>query len=279
MAFYAYNAAHPAPMPIAPSGLGAFYAYDATHEAVLPINQLSGVLGPSGTLSDEAIRELTQGRKPVAVVTEWAEAKTDTRWVDSSSPNELVLIPITDADLAKTKRMAFGHDLPMVAIVGTEPARLALAEQAFAGTPYKFMQALSVRAIGDMKPMPTALFLWIGKDREPGDGEGARGLLDDTARALRGKLVHLIALPKKQDRASVPGFQEALQLQFPPRSSAPPRAPFSPAPPPTPSVVRLGPAQHGFQQSGLGMSGTSLALIAGAVVVVGAAGYLLKDKL
>jgi hypothetical protein len=278
MAFYAYNAAREAVQSIGRTdqirsdGVGAYYAYDATHEAVQPINGLA--LGASASLSDNAIRGLFRTRPAVFVGYEWAKRVTDASWAPPSTRAELTLIPITDADITEVRRRAFGHEVPMVGVLSAKSPSMAQAETAFVATPYAFNELSAVYAVNDPNAVPTPKFLTTATAREAGDQDGGKGRLTDTARALGGVLVYIIALPGRGAR-QVPPIQRVLAAQAPSSGPALQPVPGAPPPPTTPNVLSLaGPRRRGFHQKGLlGVStpamlaGGLVVLIAGAVVV------------
>jgi len=201
MAFYAYNSAREAVQSIGSNdrlrtdGVGAYYAYDATHEAVQPINGLSG--RPEETLADEALRQVVGNRRPLLVAGEWAIRVTDITWKPPSTADELTLLPITDREVAQVKQAAFGHELPMIALLAPRLVGLEEAEGAFVGTPYAFDHMAAIYAIGDRRPLPVPMFLLVARLRDAEDRDGGTGALDRTAATLGARLVYPISLPRR----------------------------------------------------------------------------------
>ena len=285
MAFYAYDSTRQAVQTIGPNegirrdGVGAYYAYDATHEAVQPINGAS--LGASASLTDEVMRDILGNRRPVLVAGEWAERVTDTVWRPQASSSELTLIPITDADLARVRKNAGGHEVPLVGILAQRSARMRDSENAFVGTPYTLQSEIAVYAALDRRPVPVPAFLTIARLREdPADRDGGKDGVQAAAMALRGQLVYVVSLPARTRRA-LPPIEQAL-MSLPPLPGGKPSAPGAPPPPVTPDRIELSgaPARGGFRHPGvLGevstpvvALGVGVALLCGLVVATAAMG-------
>jgi hypothetical protein len=158
-------------------------------------------------------------------------------------------VPVTDSDLKKAKKGAFGHELPMIAVVSSQPALLERARGVFVGTPYVFQEEIALVGVSDTRAMPTPLFLFTAAEREPDDPDGGSGGLEKTAAMLGGSLVYPIALPalpSRGPRRPLPPIKVAISLLPVPATR---RAPGAPPPPPTPSVIRpmSAAARQGFQ--------------------------------
>jgi hypothetical protein len=192
MAYYAYNAGHPAPQPI--SGLGSYYAWGSTADLYRPINGLAST--EDQKLADEAARERIERRPPLAIVGEWAEQVTDISWREVRGASMLTLIPLVDADVPAVKQAAFGNELPAVAVYGKHEASRDEAYRAFLGTPYVLVAAMSVYSLADRGAVADARYLWIAVPRSPSDKEGGSGSLELAAKKLHGSLCYLVSLPK-----------------------------------------------------------------------------------
>lgn len=193
MAYFPYNAARPAPQPV--SGLGSYFAWGSNAELYRPVNGLAG-----GTeeqkLADDAARARIEGRRPLAVVSEWATQVTDISWQEVRGVSAITVLPLRDGDAAAVKREAFGNELPLVAVFGTKEAPLEVARAAFSNTPYRLTAVLAVYALDDAGAIARARYLWLATPRSPLDKDGGSGSLEEAARKLRGTLCYLVSLPK-----------------------------------------------------------------------------------
>jgi hypothetical protein len=285
MAFYPYNAAHPAPQPfglvtdqakepVRVDGVGAYYAYDATHEAVQPINGLAGAMGPAAELADEAVRAIIGPRQPIMVGVEWATAVTDAAWRPSAPKHELALVGMTEAELSRVKQAAFGHALPVVGILAARPVPLERARAAFRGSPYAFHELVAIAPMTDSKCPPplTPFFLYFGSERDPDDDEGGAKLMGQVAGELGGKIVHAIALPLERPVPRLPPIDSVLAALGRRQAPRPQQARA------TGAIVHPGMVSIGPRYTPLGLLGDSgLVLLAG--LAVAGIGYALRDKL
>lgn len=196
MAYYPYNSAREAVQPITvpggASGVGAYYPWNSAHEPLLPINGLGTA---DQSLADEELRRLLGRAAPVAIVSEWAEQRTDLVWRPVAGRSQLTLLPLTEASLAAARKASGGNAVASIGILGQEPITQARARAAFDGTPYRLSLALAVYSLSDKRPLPRALFLWIATLRDPMDRGGGGRQVSGAARAFGGELVYIVELP------------------------------------------------------------------------------------
>jgi hypothetical protein len=286
VAFYPYDATRQAIQSIGSNdrlradGVGAYYAEDMTHEAVQPINGLA--LGSSASYADDAIRALVGRRRPLLVAREWGVRVSDVSWKAPTTSDELTLIPITDAELRWVRRVAGGHEVPLVAILTDRLPTMTEAAAFFHRTPYALSEVIALAAVGDARPLPTPRFLLTAHLRDAGDEDAGSGLLAAGSAAPVGQLVYPIALPAKEKGRPLPPIGLAV-AQLPPAQA--PQMPGAPPPPPTPNVIHTRPGAAGigtpFSQKGvLGAITTPQAIGIGAVVLAAAAGtiYLTRHR-
>jgi hypothetical protein len=200
MAYYAWDAAREPVEPItappgtAPSGIGAYYAWDSAHEPVVPVNGLSG--SAEAKLSDEALRALIDRRRPLAVVGEWARQVTDLEWAEAPDATALTLLPLTDADLNRARRAAFGAEAPAVGVIGRAPKARADQALAFVGTPYALGLSLAVYSLADTARVARPLFLTLATLRDVDDADRGTRSVERAAAKLERRLVYVVSLPK-----------------------------------------------------------------------------------
>lgn len=243
MAYYAWDSAHepvqavtPSPGSV-PSGIGAYFAWDSAHEPVVPVNGL-GTTGES-KLADEAMRALIDGRRPLMVAGEWAIQDSDIVWRDTPKEAALTLIPITDQDLNRARRGAFGAETPAVGVLRKTPALLANQELAFAGTPFAVSLSLAVYSLSDAARVALPYFLTIASLRDLDDADRGTQSVAHAARQLGGTLVYIVSLPKPPS-ARNPGapfqavFQTLAQRRAIGADAAPVPLPSAPAVVPAP---------------------------------------------
>lgn len=255
MAYYSYNAGHPAPQPFA--GLGSYYAWGSNAELYRPINGLAAT--DDQRLADDAARDRIERRAPLAVVGEWAQQVTDISWREVTGRSTLTLIPLRDADIPAIKAAAFGNDLPVVAVFGGREVPLERARAAFSGTPYRLGMALSVFRLDDRGAVARASFLWIAVPRGPEDKEGGAQSLDGAAKKLGGELCYLVSLPRAAgERAPGMAFERARMLG----------ADTAPVPAVTPEI-QLAPVEASI---------TPIAWVIGGMAVAGVGWYLLAGR-
>jgi hypothetical protein len=178
-------------------------------------------------------------------------------------------LPVTDQDLARVKSSAFGHDLPIVAILSPQSPTMAESEGAFVGTPYAFTEQIAVAHVADSRAVPVPLFLTMAHLRDADDTDGGSSGLARTAQALGGQLVYPVALPARGPRRPLPPLQRALRDA--PQGGRRP-LPGAPPPPPTPARVSLsGPDRRGFHSRGMlgSVSTPTILTIVGVVALAG----------
>jgi len=236
MAYYPWDSAHEPVEPVTPaagsvpSGIGAYYAWDSAHEPVMPVNGLSG--SAEAKISDEALRALIDHKPPVAVVGDWALQATDLNWLESKHESAFTLLPLTDRELNRARRGAFGAEAAVVGVLMKTPMPLAAQARAFAGTPYQPVLPLAVYSLTDTRPVALPRFLTIAALRDIMAPDRGTGSVEAAARALGGELVYVISLPKEaQQRAPGATFQEVFRAigATPPAVTPPPAAPAASA--------------------------------------------------
>ena len=231
MAYYAYDSAHEAVLPVTRSGtggIGAYYAWNSAHEGVLPVNGLGQT--PESELVDDAVRRMLGARRPVDVVAEWAKQAGDFMWSPLAPETQMTLLPITPSEVGRVTKAAFGHPLGIVGVYARGLVRRQVAEQAFSGTAYGLSGVLAVYSLADRAPVARERYLYLAGLRGPEDKEGGRRSLGQAAAELAGTLVYPVSLPLGP-RARRPG-----------RVLPPSLGQASPGPEPAPVEPGLGPA-------------------------------------
>lgn len=211
--------------------IGAYYEWEP--------NQAIGALGqteaPGLSFAENTLRDILSGSlafpgmkpvQPLGLYTPWGSRTGSVDWTDVTPEWDLLLYPLTQAQLAMVKKAAFGHEVGWVAVLTTTPLKQTASEAIFRGTPYVLFSTDGVYRQDDRLPVPRIYFLYWGQLRgEPTDLDGGAANLEAAAARAGGQLVFPLHVPRgAQDRDHpAMAFQTALDTQL--GAGLPPTAP------------------------------------------------------
>ena len=190
-------------------GVGAYYA-TTYNQAIGPDtlgaspDGLGAVQMPEPGFAEDALSHLLAGSlkipgapaaaSPVlGVYTPWATQTGDVDWQPVKPEWNLLVTPITDAQLALAKQATFGQPVGWVAVMTVVPAKLALAENAFDSSEYEFVGSEATYRQDDQSATPKPYYFYWAKLRD--DTTGGKGSLAAVAKALGGQLVFPMQAP------------------------------------------------------------------------------------
>lgn len=226
------------------SAVGAYYASNPNWPAFGRAAQ--GLGGEQANFANEIITELLTGAT-LGRYSPWAEQVSDTTWQEVPREWCYTLFPIDQALLQAAEAASFGHPVPFVALLFTQPATLEAIDRALHGSRYVRDISLGIYSIEQPAVVPPVRFLVHTQHRDTLPGDGAGGgpkSIDAVAQELGGQVVFVGQTPLP-DGAPRPGvtFQEALDLQLGvPGTQPPPGGGTVPVGPPPGAEVVPAPA-------------------------------------
>jgi len=201
-------------------GVGAYYAWDENQAIGTSPDGLGAVQTPEPGFAEEALSHLLAGSLSIpgapaaasatlGVYTPWASQSGDVDWQPTRADWNLLVTPITDAQLKAATQASFGQPVGWVAVLTSVPAKLSLAENAFDSSEYEFFAGEATYRQDDLAATPKAYFFYWGKLRD--DTTGGKGSLGAVARALGGQLVFPLQAPLtgKERGAPAGAFSQA----------------------------------------------------------------------
>lgn len=190
-------------------GVGAYYA-TKYNQAIGPDplgaspDGLGAVQMPEPGFAEDALSHLLAGSLTVpgapeaasptlGVYTPWASQTGDVDWQPTRAEWNLLVTPITDAQLKAARQATFGQPVGWVAVLTAVPVKLALAENAFDSSEYEFVGGEATYRQDDQSAVPRPFYFYWAKLRD--DTAGGKGSLAAVAKALGGQLVFPMQAP------------------------------------------------------------------------------------
>lgn len=208
--------------------------------------QIPGMPSLSSGIPGVDLSMVLSGIPQAGIYTPWAEQSSDLVWNELAKP-DFNVATFSFAEVSKALA-AFGVAQPgFVAILSKKPIPLGLAEAAYVGTPYKLFSGLAVYLQDSSTALPSLSFLYWGQLRDPGDGAGGNGSVDQAAASVGGTLVFAteVSASSTSVRPAPPvgTFQAAFESTFgTPVSVQTPGGAAQPLPPPPAPLPSPGPS-------------------------------------
>jgi hypothetical protein len=212
------------------SDLGAYYQWNE--------NQMIG-LGPDGVgstpdsghgFAEETAQQILREHaiQPIGTYSPWAKLTGDVDWRDLGAPDsDLLLYPVSHALVEQVRAGAFGHPIAWVGVLTKSPLSAARAEATFNGAPYGYTEAYAVYSQDDPGQIPQAYYLYWAQVRDVMDKGGGGKSLDAVAKAMGGKLVFPLNVPRSRRARPHPTavpFRHAFDAQTMPGGPGSPAA-------------------------------------------------------
>lgn len=204
-----------------------------------PIKAL-GAVSDQASLAHEAIREFLMG--PIGRFAPWA-TQTLNGWQVIVYPEyNYSIFPINSNTLRAAEDAAMGNPVGMIGILFRQPMPMNAVDELFAAGPYEAARGEVVYRLDDMKEVPTAQFLYLGKLGDEGkhDGYGTYEAMEAAVMKAGGTLV--FAMPTERtgaERAVADGTLESAVA-----ATMGQEVPVSPTDPGTAPIAPESPAQY-----------------------------------